>query len=137
MFGQMMSSIDDDYVKYVMHTQVQVLERPALEPSMAGARYIAPEGPVLGAQAIAGALEAGPVAGEEVVFASDDDVAAIRNGGGGARTGGAGRRMSGATPSAASLQAAAGETGSAFDHVGRNEPCPCGSGKKFKFCHGK
>ena len=22
-------------------------------------------------------------------------------------------------------------------HVGRNEPCPCGSGKKFKQCHGK
>src|SRR5262245_54448454 len=21
--------------------------------------------------------------------------------------------------------------------VGRNEPCPCGSGKKFKKCHGK
>jgi len=21
--------------------------------------------------------------------------------------------------------------------VGRNEPCPCGSGKKFKFCHGQ
>ena len=21
--------------------------------------------------------------------------------------------------------------------VGRNEPCPCGSGKKFKACHGK
>ena len=24
-----------------------------------------------------------------------------------------------------------------FAPVGRNEPCPCGSGKKFKFCHGK
>ncbi len=24
-----------------------------------------------------------------------------------------------------------------FDKVGRNEPCPCGSGKKFKNCHGK
>ncbi|MBV8603620.1 MAG: preprotein translocase subunit SecA [Pelomonas sp.] len=24
-----------------------------------------------------------------------------------------------------------------FAHVGRNDPCPCGSGKKFKFCHGK
>ena len=24
-----------------------------------------------------------------------------------------------------------------FAHVGRNEPCPCGSGKKFKDCHGK
>jgi uncharacterized protein YecA (UPF0149 family) len=21
--------------------------------------------------------------------------------------------------------------------VGRNDPCPCGSGKKFKKCHGK
>ncbi len=21
--------------------------------------------------------------------------------------------------------------------VGRNDPCPCGSGKKFKFCHGR
>jgi preprotein translocase subunit SecA len=21
--------------------------------------------------------------------------------------------------------------------VGRNDPCPCGSGKKFKSCHGK
>ncbi len=24
-----------------------------------------------------------------------------------------------------------------FAHVGRNDPCPCGSGKKFKNCHGK
>jgi preprotein translocase subunit SecA len=24
-----------------------------------------------------------------------------------------------------------------FQHVGRNESCPCGSGKKFKHCHGK
>jgi len=22
-------------------------------------------------------------------------------------------------------------------HAGRNEPCPCGSGKKYKQCHGK
>ena len=28
------------------------------------------------------------------------------------------------------------EHGNVF-HVGRNEPCPCGSGKKFKQCHGK
>ena len=25
----------------------------------------------------------------------------------------------------------------ANDKVGRNEPCPCGSGKKFKKCHGE
>ncbi|MBV8300603.1 MAG: SEC-C domain-containing protein, partial [Candidatus Dormibacteraeota bacterium] len=21
--------------------------------------------------------------------------------------------------------------------VGRNQPCPCGSGKKYKYCHGR
>jgi len=26
---------------------------------------------------------------------------------------------------------------SKYGHVGRNDPCPCGSGKKFKACHGK
>ncbi|MDR0480243.1 MAG: preprotein translocase subunit SecA [Burkholderiaceae bacterium] len=25
---------------------------------------------------------------------------------------------------------------SSIPHVGRNDPCPCGSGKKYKFCHG-
>jgi len=24
-----------------------------------------------------------------------------------------------------------------FAGVGRNDPCPCGSGKKFKYCHGR
>ena len=24
-----------------------------------------------------------------------------------------------------------------LDKVGRNDPCPCGSGKKYKHCHGK
>ncbi len=81
MFGQMMSSIDDDYVKYVMHSQVQVMPRPALDPGLAGAQYIAPEGPVLGAQAIAGALAAGPAPGEEVVFASAEEAGVMANGG--------------------------------------------------------
>jgi preprotein translocase subunit SecA len=25
----------------------------------------------------------------------------------------------------------------AGEKVGRNDPCPCGSGKKYKHCHGK
>jgi preprotein translocase subunit SecA len=25
----------------------------------------------------------------------------------------------------------------AGDKVGRNDPCPCGSGKKYKHCHGR
>ncbi len=30
-----------------------------------------------------------------------------------------------------------GKTGEAVPKVGRNEPCPCGSGKKYKNCHGR
>ncbi|MFZ4286965.1 preprotein translocase subunit SecA [Variovorax sp. HJSM1_2] len=33
--------------------------------------------------------------------------------------------------------AAAAAAGSEFANVGRNDPCPCGSGKKYKACHGK
>ncbi|MEY3520221.1 MAG: Protein translocase subunit SecA [Pseudomonadota bacterium] len=41
---------------------------------------------------------------------------------------------------AAGAAAAAGglaDLASTWGQVGRNEPCPCGSGKKFKQCHGK
>jgi preprotein translocase subunit SecA len=34
-------------------------------------------------------------------------------------------------------QALPGSVGSDMPRVGRNDPCPCGSGKKFKLCHGK
>jgi preprotein translocase subunit SecA len=132
MFGQMMSSIDDDYVKYVMHSQVQVLPRPALDPGLAGAQYIAPEGPVLGAQAIAGALAAGPAPGEEVVFASAEEAGVMSNGGAAVQ-----QTVAAGAPVAARLAAQASSQGSEFDRVGRNDPCPCGSGKKFKFCHGR
>ena len=29
------------------------------------------------------------------------------------------------------------QTPVATEKVGRNDPCPCGSGKKFKNCHGR
>jgi preprotein translocase subunit SecA len=35
-----------------------------------------------------------------------------------------------------SLEAAAVVTVKKGDKVGRNDPCPCGSGKKYKKCHG-
>jgi preprotein translocase subunit SecA len=42
--------------------------------------------------------------------------------------------------SAAPMAAVVGERdpadSSTWGKVGRNEPCPCGSGKKFKHCHG-
>ena len=35
-----------------------------------------------------------------------------------------------------SVASAAGAAASAVPKVGRNDPCPCGSGKKYKHCHG-
>ena len=34
-------------------------------------------------------------------------------------------------------QQASGAAGGLMPRVGRNDPCPCGSGKKYKQCHGK
>jgi preprotein translocase subunit SecA len=34
-------------------------------------------------------------------------------------------------------ESGAGQLGDALPKVGRNDPCPCGSGKKYKQCHGK
>lgn len=36
----------------------------------------------------------------------------------------------------ATVRTAVAEDYGAVDPVGRNQPCPCGSGKKFKHCHG-
>jgi preprotein translocase subunit SecA len=39
--------------------------------------------------------------------------------------------------SAAASGAAAGTAGTAGMAIGRNDPCPCGSGRKYKHCHGQ
>ena len=35
------------------------------------------------------------------------------------------------------LASAVVEEGDGLPKVGRNDPCPCGSGKKYKQCHGR
>ncbi|MFZ5624887.1 MAG: SEC-C metal-binding domain-containing protein, partial [Gemmatimonadota bacterium] len=53
--------------------------------------------------------------------------------------GGAARTIP-AAPAAASFASSLGRLGgtatSVVPEVGRNDPCPCGSGKKYKKCHG-
>jgi preprotein translocase subunit SecA len=119
----MMSSIDDDYVKIVMHAQVQVLQQVPAEQALDGAQYQAADDPVQGTSGIERALAAGPLPGEEVVFAP-----------GPAATG---AEPAPATSAAADERLAPLVHDSAYDRAGRNDPCPCGSGKKFKFCHGR
>ncbi|MGH9055209.1 MAG: SEC-C metal-binding domain-containing protein, partial [Acidimicrobiales bacterium] len=135
MFGELMSGIDDDYVKIVMHAQVQVLEQVPVngDANLAGAQYEAADNPVQGTSGLQRTLAAGPAPGEEVVFAGSEP-----NGSAHAPAGAGGGAGAGA---AAAAEAPVIEKpkvrDSAFERAGRNDPCPCGSGKKFKFCHGR
>jgi len=40
-------------------------------------------------------------------------------------------------PSVGKTQTIVKDKDDPFANVGRNDPCPCGSGKKFKKCHGR
>ena len=106
MFGSMMSSIAEDFVKYVMHAQV-VVDDPKAE---ADVKDLATSGP------------------------ADD--------GSGANMAAAARAQASAEGQPAPAAAAAEpETNtptvkSDWDKTPRNAPCPCGSEKKFKKCHG-
>jgi preprotein translocase subunit SecA len=128
MFGQLMAGIDDDYVKIVMHAQVQVLEQetPDEAQALARARYLAADDPVQGNTGVQRALSAGPAPGEEVVMAPEPGAQPAR------------AKATQATQTAvAEAPQAPIVKDSMFDKVGRNDACPCGSGKKFKFCHGR
>jgi preprotein translocase subunit SecA len=107
MFGQMVDNIAQDFVKYVMHLQV-VHE----EPVNAEVRNVQTSGPeaVQGSENMRAAYNAAPV--EDDGFG--DAPAPIPN------------QPDVLTPVVKSDE----------EKIGRNDPCFCGSGKKYKHCHG-
>jgi preprotein translocase subunit SecA len=111
MFSDMMASIDDDYVKIVMHAQVQIAQPLPPSDALAGASYIAADDPVQGVGAIGAAASMAPV---------EDEAS-----------------PAGPVPAGLATIVRPAAERSEFDRVGRNDPCPCGSGKKYKFCHGR
>ena len=48
----------------------------------------------------------------------------------------AGGRATGAQPAQGKTATIVRDKEDPFANVGRNDPCPCGSGRKFKKCHG-
>jgi preprotein translocase subunit SecA len=114
MFGQMMAAIDDDFVKYVMHIEVE-LEAPD-EPDLSRAQYVAPDDPVQGSGNIQRALAAEAAANPEEYQAQQPQQ-------------GFQQQMPDEVPNVPVVK-------SEWDKTPRNAPCPCGSGKKYKLCHG-
>jgi preprotein translocase subunit SecA len=117
MFEAMMSSVDDDFVRYVFHLQVVVEEEPA-RPNVRNVQYQAAEDPVQGQASLRSAITAELAAGGADV----------------GMAGGDGAGYDGAMhTSAPEVQ----QPVRAEKTPGRNEPCWCGSGKKYKMCHGR
>ena len=116
MFEAMMAGIEDDFVRYVTHLEVVAEEAP--RPAVHNVRYSAAEDPVQGSSALRAAAAGAPAPELEAA--------------------GAGLAAGTATALADEL---GGEVVNTPVHVektpGRNDPCFCGSGKKYKLCHGR
>jgi preprotein translocase subunit SecA len=121
MFSAMMAGVQDNFVRYVSHLQVVADDAPRREAS--NVRYSASEGPVQGSEALQAAAAGQPL--EEPV---GDGMGADGMGGDGAAT---------ATAVAERPQDVVQQPVHVEKTPGRNEPCYCGSGKKFKHCHGR
>ena len=107
MFGAMMQGIAKDFVRYIMHVQMAAEEQP--EES---------------AEDRAGNVQYS--APEDPVQGAKGLAAATTADGAPAADAPANRDEGANTP----------VVKSEWEKTGRNEPCPCGSGKKYKQCHG-
>jgi preprotein translocase subunit SecA len=128
MFGQLMDAIDDDYLRYVLH--VEVLTEQAAEPDLGQASYLAADDPVQGPASIALAAQQAQQAQQAQEQAQGalaqlpDPAAAAPE-----------QAAAGAAPDGFTAQAPTVK--SDRDRIGRNDPCWCGSNKKYKLCHGR
>ncbi|HSH23218.1 MAG TPA: preprotein translocase subunit SecA, partial [Acidimicrobiales bacterium] len=105
MFGAMVDSIAEDFVKYVMHLQAVRKAEPVAE--VRNVEYSAPEAPTQGSAGMqAAAVVEAQAAGQPA-------------------------------PEPDQAETMAPIVKSAEEKLGRNQPCHCGSGRKFKLCHGR
>jgi preprotein translocase subunit SecA len=121
MFEELRDIIREEVVRYLLHVQIETQQPPELGQPAAGGPNGGPggDGLVYEHQSLAGA-DAIQAAGAPQQQAA---------GGGSVAT-------AGAAAGAATTLSTGQRTASEWDKVGRNDPCPCGSGKKFKKCHG-
>ncbi len=126
MFEAMMGQIEDDFVHYVSHLQVATVADAPQAPSTKAMKYSSAEDSVQGAAALR--ATAASMAPEQLLGDFDPD------GGGMPVTNGpvTNGPVAGGMAEEVVLQPVRVEK-----TPGRNEPCFCGSGKKYKLCHGR
>jgi preprotein translocase subunit SecA len=146
MFEELMEAIDDDYLRYVLH--VDVVPAEVAGSGLEGASYVAATDPVapladavpagiVDGRGAAGLVSPGPGGGRPVRSVTAEVLSAEGGGEalGSADVGGARRRGGEVDGAPGTPPGPGGADG--FRQIGRNEPCWCGSGRKFKACHGQ
>jgi preprotein translocase subunit SecA len=114
MFEAMMGIIQDNFVQYVSHLQVATVADSPRAPSTEGMQYSSADDDDQGAAALR--ATAATMAPEELTDEYEPaPVGAVTNG----------------EPDEVMQPVRVEKT------PGRNEPCYCGSGKKYKLCHGR
>jgi preprotein translocase subunit SecA len=128
LFEDMMARIDNETIRYLFHIQIQQAERPPDEMQThpdaqpRGPQPSRPGGAVAAvASAAARASEAPPQRLPEVARQIERKQQ---------------RQQKDLQYQTGPAQAEAPKPVRAGAKVGRNDPCPCGSGKKYKKCHG-
>ncbi|TDC93269.1 preprotein translocase subunit SecA [Actinomadura sp. 7K507] len=128
MFNAMLDGIKEESVGYLFALEVEVEEQP--------------ETPAVGAKPVSVAKSATGTDAEDDVVASDDveeaeEVPAIRAKG--LEKPSRPKKLDYSAPTIdgdGGVEHHSEETPDEYAGVNRNDPCPCGSGKKFKRCHG-
>jgi preprotein translocase subunit SecA len=112
MFSLLVATINEDFLRTILHIEV-VEERAPVAPIGNAVSYSAPNETSI----FKGAADAAAMSG--VSGPSPEQIAAASAAAGGAK--------------AATVVK---DKADPWADVGRNDPCPCGSGKKYKKCHG-
>jgi preprotein translocase subunit SecA len=124
LFEDMMGRIDSETTRYLYHVQIQQGEPPQAQAREAAAASV----PVRQMQGAATAVASAAARAEEAPAKLPDFARALERK--------QERQQKDMQFQAGPAQAEAPKPVRAGAKVGRNDPCPCGSGKKYKKCHG-
>ncbi len=122
-FRMLVDTMYEDYLRTVLRTEFK-------DPGAVRNRLEAEKAPALSGVRMSGPAEVDGDTGSSTIQQHAAQQAA---------TAGAGHAPQGADGTAGSTVRTyrKDESGDPYANVGRNDPCPCGSGKKFKNCHGR
>ncbi|HEX8872966.1 MAG TPA: preprotein translocase subunit SecA [Candidatus Acidoferrum sp.] len=121
LFEDMMARIDNETIRYLFHVQIQQGEAPPPQRQPEPAHHAAPN-------AAAAAVASAAARAEEAPQRLPDFARALERR--------QERQQKDLQYQTGAAQAEAPKPVRAGAKVGRNDPCPCGSGKKYKKCHG-